>query len=255
MRDDSLIRNPFPGIFLFMILVANTSFAQDTLSHKWHYVLEGYMMFPNMSGQTTVRNLPEVDVDASAGDILGHLNIGAMLYAEATNDNWAITSDILYMNLGQEAQQGNFVTSGDVTVKEMCWELAGLKRITPWLDAGVGGRLLSLNAEIDIVTLKDFRSESATRTWFDPVIIVRSNHIFNEKWILQVRGDLGGFGIGSDFTWQGQVYAGYRFSKLFQATVGYRYIGIDYDKGEGQDRFLYDIDTYGAVIRFGFNFQ
>lgn len=255
MSDYSVIRNSFTGIFLCVLLASNISFAQDTLKHKWHYVLEGYMMFPNMSGQTTFRNLPEVEVDASAGDILGHLNIGAMLYAEATNDNWAITSDILYMNLGQEAQQGNFVTSGDVTMKEMCWELAGLKRITPWLDAGVGGRLLSLNAEIDIVTLKDFRSESATRTWFDPVIIARSNHIFNEKWILQVRGDMGGFGIGSDFTWQGQVYAGYRFSKLFQATVGYRYIGIDYDKGEGQDRFLYDIDTYGAVIRFGFNFQ
>jgi hypothetical protein len=255
MKHYPLIRNPFPGIFLFMILAANTSFAQDTLSHKWHYVLEGYMMFPNMSGQTTVRNLPEVDVDASAGDILGHLNIGAMLYAEATNDNWAITSDFLYMNLGQDAQESNLVTGGDVTMKETCWELAGLKRITPWLDAGVGGRLLSLNAAIDIETLLENRSGSATRTWFDPVIIARSNHIFNEKWILQVRGDLGGFGIGSDFTWQGQVYAGYRFSKLFQATVGYRYIGIDYDKGEGQDRFLYDIDTYGAVIRLGFNFQ
>ena len=248
-----LIRNSIAGIFLFMILVSNTSVAQDTLNHKWHYVLEGYMMFPNMSGQTTVGGLPEVEVDASAADILGHLNIGAMLYAEATNDNWAITSDVLYMNLGQDAQQSNFVTGGDVTMKETCWELAGLKRITPWLDAGIGGRLLSLNAAIDIVTLKVLRSESATRTWFDPVIIARSNHVFNDKWLLQVRGDLGGFGIGSDFTWQGQVYAGYRFSTIFQMTIGYRYIGIDYDKGDNLDRFLYDIDTYGAVLRLGFN--
>lgn len=253
MTQFSSIKNPITGIFLFIILAANSSFAQDPLNHQWHYVLEGYMMFPNMSGQTTVGNLPEVDVDASAGDILGHLKIGAMLYAEATNGHWAITSDILYMNLGQDAQESNFVTGGNATVKETCWELAGLRRITPWLDAGVGGRLLNLNAEIDIETVLESRSGSASRTWFDPVIIARSNHVFNEKWLLQFRGDVGGFGIGSDFTWQGQVYAGYRFSDLFQMTIGYRYIGIDYDKGDNADRFLYDIDTYGAVLRLGFN--
>ncbi len=44
------------------------------------------------------------------------------------------------------------------------------------------------------------------------------------------------------------------FSKLFQTTSGYRYIGIDYDKGEGAERFLYNIDTYGWVVHFGFNF-
>jgi hypothetical protein len=76
----------------------------------------------------------------------------------------------------------------------------------------------------------------------------------NEKWLAQLRVDAGGFGIGSDFTWQLQANAGYRFSDLFQASLGYRYIGIDYDSGEGRDRFLYDIDTYGFVLRLGFNF-
>ena len=50
------------------------------------------------------------------------------------------------------------------------------------------------------------------------------------------------------------AYAGYRFCKLFQATIGYRYIRINYDKGEGIDRFLYDVDTYGPVVRLGVNF-
>jgi hypothetical protein len=72
--------------------------------------------------------------------------------------------------------------------------------------------------------------------------------------LLQFRGDIGGFGVGSDFSWQIQANAGYRFSKLFQATIGYRVIGINYDKGEGMDRFVYDVDTYGPVIHTGFNF-
>ena len=46
----------------------------------------------------------------------------------------------------------------------------------------------------------------------------------------------------------------YRFSKLFQLTDGYRVLSVAYNKGTGDDRFLYDIDTFGPVIRFGFIF-
>jgi hypothetical protein len=36
-------------------------------------------------------------------------------------------------------------------------------------------------------------------------------------------------------------------------TAGYRIISIDYEKGANEDRFLYDVDTSGPVIKFGFN--
>jgi hypothetical protein len=139
-------------------------------------------------------------------------------------------------------------------MKQLAWELAGLKRVTPWLDAGLAGRIVSLEVAMDLETINGPRIASGTKTWFDPVIVVRSNNVIKEKWLAQLRVDAGGFGVGSDFTWQLQANAGYRFSKLFQTTIGYRYIGIDYDKGEGAQRFLYDIDTFGWVVRFGFNF-
>ena len=85
------------------------------------------------------------------------------------------------------------------------------------------------------------------------MLIARVKSKPGEKFIYTLRGDIGGFGIGSDFTWQIQAYAGYRFSKLFQLTGGYRVIGINYNKGTGEDRFLYDMDTFGPVVRFGFN--
>jgi len=238
----------------FTAFLPGLSNAQDDPAKKWHYLGELYMMFPNMTGETTVRNLPEAEVDASVGDILGHLKIGAMLYFEATNDDWAISSDLLYMNLGQDLTPGPIITSGDLTMKQLAWELAGFKRITPWLDAGLGGRLVSLNIAMDMETITNSRSGEASKTWVDPIIIARSNNVIKEKWLAQLRMDVGGFGIGSDFTWQLQANVGYRFSELFQATIGYRYIGIDYDKGEGVDRFLYDIDTFGFVARLGFNF-
>jgi hypothetical protein len=51
-----------------------------------------------------------------------------------------------------------------------------------------------------------------------------------------------------------QGYAGNRFSKLFQIQGGYRIISLDYEKGSGADYFLYDIETFGPIVRFGFNF-
>jgi hypothetical protein len=239
---------------LFCAVMPWQSIAQDDQGKKWHYLGELYLMFPSMTGETAVGNLPEVEVDAEAGDILGHLKMGAMFYFEATNNDWSISSDFLYMKLGQDAVPGEIVTSAEVTMKQTAWELAGLKRITPWLDAGLAGRIVSLYMGLDMETINSQQSGSDTRTWFDPVIVVRSNNVIKEKWLAQLRLDAGGFGIGSDFTWQIQANIGYRFSKLFQTTIGYRYIGIDYDNGEGAERFLYDIDTYGMVVRLGFNF-
>lgn len=243
---------------LFFITTLNLH-AQETTSTEdsqsgWNFTIEPYMMLPNMSGTTGIGDvLPPVEVDANVGDIFGHLKIGAMLYMEATNDTWTVSSDVLYMKLGQDIKTGQFITGGDVTMQQLAWEVAGLRRVTPWLDAGVALRLVSLDMEINTKTLLNDRNASTDETWVDPVIVARTQGMINDKWIYKVRGDFGGFGIGSDFTWQMQADFGYRFSKLFYTTLGYRVIGIDYDNGNGSDRFLYDVDTFGAVVRFGFN--
>jgi len=245
------------GLLLaFTILLSGSSLlAQEVEKKKWHYLSEIYLMFPTMSGEVGVANIPPVELDADAGTIFSHIKMGAMLYLEATNDDWAISSDLIYMKLGQDVVPTTHITSGEVTMKQYAWELAGLKHITPWLEAGIGGRLVSLYTGLELETdVAEPGEREASKTWFDPIIILRSQGAIKGKWLLQFRGDIGGFGIGSDFAWQIQANAGYRFCKLFQATIGYRYIGINYDHGEGIERFIYDVDTYGPVVRLGFNF-
>ena len=246
---------------LVLSLTALTVSAQETAdsSQKWAFLVEPYLMFPNMNGTTGVGVLPAVDVDADVSDIFSHLQFGAMLYFEASKDRWAISSDILYMDLNQDVTPGTVINSGTVGAQQFAWEVAGLYEILPWLEGGFGGRLNTLSMETDIVQNvigggTTTSNQLITRTWFDPILIARIKSDPAKKLIYQFRSDMGGFGVGSDFAWQVQAYAGYRFSKLFQVTAGYRMIGIDYNKGDGQDRFLYDMDTFGPVIRFGFNF-
>ncbi len=237
--------------FLLIQVEAN---AQDTAEKKWKTLAELYLMFPNMKGDVGIRNLPSVSVDADESDILGNLKFGAMLYVEFNNGDWAIGNDIIYMKLEQDLEASQAIDGGKATMEEFAYELSGLKRVSPVFELGFGARLMSIGSELEVQGSEEFRSASISKTWIDPILIARAQGKFHERWIWQIRGDIGGAGIGSQFTWQGQAYAGYQFSKKFQTTLGYRYIGVNYDKGQGVDRFRYDIDTYGWVMRLGINF-
>ncbi|MGB5663004.1 hypothetical protein [Eudoraea sp.] len=260
----------FLGLVLSIILTGNLLAQENETSasseKKWSFLVEPYILFPNMKGDVGVRNLPNATIDASTNDIFGKLKMGFMINLEASNGTWAVGSDVLYMKLGtqkvrsRELINGSVVSaSGELAAKQTGWELMGLRRVTPWLEVGLGGLINSISSDLEL-TLPTVgggtttNSASKTKTWFDPMIIARikSNNV--KKFNYQFRGEIGGFGIGSDLAWQIQAYAGYRFSKLFEVTGGYRIISLDYESGSGQDRFLYDVDTSGPVIRLGFNF-
>lgn len=242
-------------VFFFgFFLIRPEVIAQEITEKKWKYLGEVYLMFPNMKGDLGVRNLPSVTVDADEAAILGNLKFGAMGYLEANNGTWAIGNDIIYMKLEQGLETSRVVQGGKASMEEFAWELSGLKRISPVFELGIGTRLMSVGSELEVIGIQETNSASISKTWIDPILIARTQGKIQEHWLWQVRGDIGGAGIGSQFTWQIQAYAGYQFSQVFQTTIGYRYIGVNYDKGEGADRFRYDIDTYGWVLRLGFNF-
>jgi hypothetical protein len=253
------MRKHFPLLMVLLVMGVTPCLAQETgQDKKWKFLIEPYMMFPSMSGETGIRNLPAVEVDANAGDIFSKLQFGAMLYLEARTDKWAITSDLLYMDLNQNATPTTIINAAEVSAKQLGYELAGLYRLAPFLESGLGLRLNSISAGLDITRNvvgggTETLNGSLSRTWIDPILITRASTDINDKWLFIFRGDFGGFGIGSIFTWQVQGYVGYRFSKLFQTSVGYRIIAIDYDKGSGEDRFRYDMNTFGPNIRLGFN--
>jgi len=240
--------------------VNSTISAQTEIPEKhWNFLIDVYLMFPYMDGETGVGDLISVPVDASPGDIFSKLKMAAMLYFEANTSKWAITSDLVYMNLNQEVSPGTLFHSGEVTAKELIWEPAGLYRVVPFWEVGLGGRLTSISTDIDarrnvFPAGTEEVTASGSKTWMDPVLITRLSADIKQKWLFQFRGDIGGFGIGSDLTWQLQGYAGYRFGKVFQLTAGYRYLSVNYDKGVDAERFVFNMASFGPVVRFGFNF-
>jgi anti-sigma factor RsiW len=96
--------------------------------------------------------------------------------------------------------------------------------------------------------------ESDDQTWFDPGLGVRLSAPDAGRWHLSLQGDIGGFGIGSDFAWQVYPIVGYRFSDLFEVAGSYRAISMDYTSGEGSDKFVYDLTTFGPQAGLLFRF-
>lgn len=245
-------------IFLF---TSGFSYGQGSNNDgKWHLILEPYLMLPYMNGKSGVGNLPDAEFSQSAGDIFKNLELSGMLYAEVIKDRWAMTSDMSYMKLGSDVSVKNDILRGDASSKQFVWEVGGMYRFLPWLEAGLAFQLINLKSGLDLEytnlsgeAVK--KSNDLSKTWVDPSLLVRTSYVFpgSGRWSCQFRGNLGGLGIGSDLYWQVQAYAGYRFSRVFTLSLGYRATGVDYQSGSGEERFLYDVVTHGPVFRFGFD--
>jgi opacity protein-like surface antigen len=118
-------------------------------------------------------------------------------------------------------------------------------------DLFAGARVWHVHNELDFKSgAAAAVSTDGSRTWADPILGAKLSYNFTEHWYATVLGDAGGFGAGSDLTWSVFGGVGYRFTELFSATVGYRYMHLDYAK----DNFRMDANVQGFLVGLGFHF-
>ena len=141
------------------------------------------------------------------------------------------------------------------------------------LDLIVGARYWNLQVdltldivdEIDIPALGLRRqgsraiADGGTVEWVDPLIGLRVRHEFADGGELFLRADVGGFGAGSDFSWN--AIAGYSwacqckpFGTTMRGVIGYRALYADYSEGTGHRRFEWGMTIFGPVIGTSFIF-
>jgi len=252
-----------PARIATILLPMAAAHAQGTADDGWHFMVAPYAMFPNMKGQTGIADLPTIKVDEDPQDIFDNLQMGAMLFLEARNDKWAFSSDLLYMDLGADIshQDGTgLITAvdGDVDVSQTGWELAAMRRLSPSFELGLGLTYNQIDVDVDLAITTPLgttdRSAGLEENWIDPTIVMRGTWPISDKWFFQARGNIGGFGVGSDLMWQVIAEVGYRPSEKWFTSFGYRIIDIDYENGSGLDRFVYDMRTFGPQLKLGINF-
>lgn len=68
---------------------------------------------------------------------------------------------------------------------------------------------------------------------------------FANRWDFILRAGVGGFDVGSELAWQVVTRVDWSATEHFIMTFGYRVLDVDYDDGDGSDRFLYDVQSGG----------
>jgi hypothetical protein len=77
-----------------------------------------------------------------------------------------------------------------------------------------------------------------------------------DNWHVILKGDIGGFGIESDFTWNLQGGLMWDATDYLSLVLQYRAVSVDYSTGTvgTPDRFAYDTITHGPLLGLAFQF-
>lgn len=204
-------------------------------------------------------------INVRATDTLNNLETGGTFRLGVNNGEWGAFADVFFIGLGNTANVGPF---GNVPVRSevdnTIWQLAGTYRVVDKdnfdLDVLAGLRGYSLDVG---VTVEPFtgpggafvfpgRSVSRGLSFVDPVIGGMAKWELSEKWGLDLYGDIGGFGAGSDFTYRVGAGVDYNFNDNVGLRAGYTVVDFDYSTGSGFDRFEYKSTLYGPNLGLQF---
>lgn len=223
----------------------------DSSKGGWRHSVAVYLLAAGLDGTVTAKGV-DAEIDASFSDILENLEMGAMVAYRGETEQQALTLDTIYMGLGAQADVGP--VSADVDVDELVVELDWCWRVDPRTDVFVGARYWGLSSDLVVSGPGPGASVSADEDWIDPLVGARHTWSLAEDWSLTLRGDVGGFGVGSEFSWQAVARVNWQMTDSTLLGLGYRIVDVDYVDGSGTDEFRYDVTTSGFLAGLVFTF-
>jgi hypothetical protein len=251
-------------------------------SGGWNFSFTTYGWLPWISGDLTVKGR-SFDVEVTPGQVLDALDWSGIpawfSYAEARNGRVTLFNDIAYAKLsgsGDFAKTGPLgaaTLSGNVSAdyEQAIIEVGAAYEIWSGVNPGLGnvafdvlggGRYwhqdttVSADATLDVngldLGLNRVFARSGSVDWVDPFIGARLRQQLAPGQNLTLRGDVGGFDVGSEFSWQ--VIATYDFEMcvsdnyVIDGYLGYRALSVDYSQGSGTNRYEIDALQQGPVV-------
>lgn len=221
----------------------------------WQVTVAPYLMLPWMDGKTALRGL-EVDVNVAPSEIFSNLQFGAMGAFEARKAKWGLGVDAIYMALGTTVERVPLVgdrANADVDVNQGAYTFQGIRQINDRLDFTFGMRWNVIDGRIGLKGPQQ-RVVEQTKQWVDPIVGLKFKQPLRGPVSFTMQGDIGGFGVGSDFSWHLFPMVGIDVGKRTTLGIGYRVLSSDYKTGSDATRFQYDVVTQAFVLGAAFHF-
>jgi hypothetical protein len=230
---------------------------------QWHFVVAPYFWFSGLKGDVSVKGLPDVPVDKSFSDIWSDFHFGALGHFEGRKDRLGFVSDLMYLDLHAPVAAGAPVLGQlglSATVKALTVEGLGFYRVATGgrkdnpghLDVLVGVRYYGMSSQLNgtVPNGTELAGDKKTLDWADALAGLRFRAPLGSRMALVGRGDVAGF--GSKFTWNLEGDLAVRASEHWSLGAGWRHMDIDYDKGSGTDRKLFNVAYDGPRAWFAY---
>jgi hypothetical protein len=222
---------------------------------RWVFTVAPYLWAASMDGHAAVGGIKS-DVDVPVEDILKDLSFGAMLAVDVQKGRFGVGVNGLFARVSPDSEVGNIKI--DATSDSAQLAVLPFYRLVEWqygasssgqplrlvVAPEAGFRYTYLRTELEI---RGGRTVDGSESWVDPLIGSRIGLDLTDRFAIIGEGNFGGFGVGSDFTWNAQAYVGYQFSLFGQPTtllLGYRALYQDYH----HRNFEWDVTMHGPVI-------
>jgi hypothetical protein len=209
------------------------------------------------------------DQDVKFTDILKRLDMIAVGSLYARYHRWELFADGQYLKLHDTAVlPGLLFDTARVSLKSAFAEgFIGYRFINcqnAVLSFFAGARHNYMSGDLQIAKDSDPRfprlrerlgippnlKVSGSKDWVDPMIGLSGRvHVWKPVSVY-AKGDIGGFGAASDFTWQVQGGAELRVTRWLWSDIGWRYLKYDYTSGG----FTNKTELNGPFIETGVNF-
>lgn len=221
------------------------------------FIVSPYVWIPTVTGDIGL-GAQGLQFELDAGDLLDVFEFGGLIRGEVRHKSgWGVSVDHIFADLGT----GVDILIGDVDadIDAGITEVAVVRRID--LDhhaLDVYGGIRHWNADVDVAIETIFFNDTI-RTgddWIDPMIGARYLHSVSSDWRLIAQGDIGGFGVGSDFSWNVAAGASYDASENLSLQLVYRALSVDRESpaiGGGSPVDL-NITIQGPLIGLAYRF-
>jgi hypothetical protein len=222
--------------------------------HGWTFEITPYLWVSGLNGTVGASQLlPPADIDLSFADLLRHLNFAAYVAGEARHGRFGILADFEYAKVSANSSRFTPLGQAQLQTKNFNSTIEGAYRFVDspsvTVDGVAGVRIFSVKNELSFGFLPN-RSASGSETWADPVAGIRIIVPIQSGFFANAYGDVGGFGISANWTWELYGGIGYNFNETITGYAGYRYMDVRHqDNG-----FIYDVAMRGPLIGVGFRF-
>jgi hypothetical protein len=244
-------------------LAAQTTWLPRDSTDDFKFALAPYAWLMGFSATVGVRGT-QASANATFADLTKYLNGGFMLHGEVLyRDTVGLLGEFNYAALGDQASGKR--TSLDGQMSLILADIAAFYRLGTLalgkdgscpasFDILAGARIWDLGVKLRTQSVLAERSTSKNASWVDPIVGARAIFRLTDKWLLDFRGGVGGFGASSAFTWDAMGLVGYSFWEHGTVLAGYRALGVTHTQGSGKDFFKFDATLNGPVLALAFTF-